>query len=256
MGGLSSGLPSRLPSSRIRKVLADVPKTLDETYARVLREIKESHQESAQMIFRCVAVASRPLRVKELAEVFAFDFEAGSIPEPREDWREDDPVHAVLSACSSLLAVVNVEDTQVIQFSHFSVKEFLISERFPQANDPISCYHVSMTPAHTLVARVCLGTLLHLPEDVTRDSLQKFPLADYAAEHWVDHARFEDVSQNVEDGMKQLFDPWESHFPVWVWIHDPAAPVGQSTEPKFHREPEERNCIIRRFVAYPGLQNG
>jgi hypothetical protein len=82
------------PSSRIRKVLADVPKTLDETYARVLREIKESHQEFAQMIFQCVAVASRPLRVKELAEVFAFDFEAGEIPEFREDWREDDPVHA------------------------------------------------------------------------------------------------------------------------------------------------------------------
>jgi hypothetical protein len=208
------------PSRRIRKVLEDVPKTLDETYARVLREIKESHQEFAQMIFQCVAVASRPLRVKELAEVFAFDFEAGAIPEFREDWREDDPVHAVLSACSSLLAVVNVKDTQVIQFSHFSVKEFLTSDRFPQANDTISRYHVSMTSAHTLVARVCLGTLLHLPEDVTSDSLQKFPLAEYAAEHWVDHARFEDVSRNVEDGMKELFDPRKSHLAVWVWIHD------------------------------------
>jgi hypothetical protein len=164
------------PLSRIRKVLAEVPKTLDETYARVLREIQESHQEFAQRIFQCVAVASRPLRVKELAEVFAFDFEAGAIPEFREDWREDDPVDAVLSACSSLLAVVNVKDTQVIQFSHFSVKEFLTSDRFPQANDTISDYHISMTPAHTLVARVCLGTLLHLPEDVTNDSLENFPL--------------------------------------------------------------------------------
>ena len=115
------------PSSRIRKVLEEVPKTLDETYARILREIKESHQEFAQMIFQCVAVASRPLRVKEVAEVFAFDFESGPIPIFREDWREVDPVHAVLSTCSSLLAVVNVEDTQVIQFSHFSVKEFLTS---------------------------------------------------------------------------------------------------------------------------------
>jgi hypothetical protein len=157
--------------SRIRKVLAEVPKTLDETYARVLREIQESHQEFAQRIFQCVAVASRPLRVKELAEVFAFDFEAGAIPEFREDWREDDPMDAVLSACSSLLAVVDVEDTQVIQFSHFSVKEFLTSDRFPQGNDTISDYHISMTPAHTLIARVCLGTLLHLPEDVTIDSL-------------------------------------------------------------------------------------
>jgi len=189
------------PSGHIQTVLADVPMTLDETYARVLREIKQPQQKIAQMVFQCVAVASRPLRVKELAEVFVFDFKAGAIPEFREGLREDDPVYAVLSACSSLLAVVNVEDTQVIQFSHSSVKEFLISDRFLQANDTISCYHISMTPAHALVARVCLSTLLHLPEDVTNDSLEKFPLAEYAAEHWVDHARFEDASQDVEDGM-------------------------------------------------------
>jgi ankyrin repeat protein len=215
---------SDCPSSRIRKVLADVPKTLDETYVRILREIKESHQEFAQMIFQCVAVASRPLQVNELAEVFTFDFEAGEIPEFHEDWREDDPVHAVLSACSSLLAVVNVKDTQVIQFSHFSVKEFLTSDRFPRANDTISDYHISMTRAHTLVTRVCLGTLLHLPENVTSDSLQEFPLAEYSGEHWIDHARFEDVSQEVEDGFQQLFDPRKSHLAAWVWIHDPETP--------------------------------
>jgi hypothetical protein len=81
-----------------------------------------------------------------------------------------------------------------------------------------------MTPAHTLVARVCLGTLLHLPEDVTNNRLQKFPLAEYAAEHWIDHARFEDVSQNVEDCIKELFDPRKSHLAVWVRIHDPKVP--------------------------------
>jgi hypothetical protein len=187
-----------------------------------LQEIQELHQEFTQMIFQCVAVASHPLQVKELAEVFTFDFEAGAIPEFREDWCEDDLVYAVLSACSSLLAIVDVEDTQMIQFSHFSVKEFLTSERFPKAND-ISRYHISMRPAHMLVAQVCLGTLLHLPEDVTNDSLENFPLAGYAAKHWVNHARFEDVSQDVEDGMKQLFDPRKSHLAVWVWIHDPDA---------------------------------
>jgi hypothetical protein len=94
-----------------------------------------------------------------------------------------------------------------------------------------------MTRAHTLVARVCLGTLLHLPEDITKDSLQEFPLAEYAGEHWVDHARFEDVSQKVEDGMKQLFDPRKSHLAVWVWIHDPEVPPGcEPNEAKFHRD--------------------
>ena len=50
--------------------------------------------------------------------------------------------------------------------------------------------------------------------------LEKIPLAEYAAEHWVDHARFEDVFREVEDGTKQLFDQTRPHFAVWVWIHD------------------------------------
>ena len=95
----------------------------------------------------------------------------------------------------------------VIQFSHYSVKEFLTSTRLAEATDNIlRRYHVSMTPAHTLAAQACLGTLLHLDEDVvTRDSLEKWPLAGYAARHWIYHVRFEDVSQNVVDGLKQLF---------------------------------------------------
>jgi len=69
------------------------------------------------------------------------------------------------------------------------VKEFLTSSRFAEKRDIISRhYHVSMTPAHTLVVQACLGILLHLDKDVTRDSLTKFPLAEYAARHWVEHA--------------------------------------------------------------------
>ncbi|KAI0283494.1 hypothetical protein BC826DRAFT_195162 [Russula brevipes] len=79
-----------------------------------------------------------------------------------------------LTTCSSLLAVVNIEDTQVIRFSHLSVKEFLNSDHFSKANDAISYYHISMILAHTFATRACLGILLHLPEDVIRDSLEKY----------------------------------------------------------------------------------
>src|SRR5579863_1022593 len=77
-----------------------------------------------------------------------------------------------------------------------------------------------MPHAHTLAAQACLGMLLHLDESITRDHLEKYPLAEYAAEHWVNHSRFEDVSRKVEDGMKQLFDPGKYHFAIWVWIYD------------------------------------
>ena len=121
----------------------------------------------------------------------------------------------MLSICSSLLAVVRQDDgSPVVQFAHFSVKEYLTSARLTEAKDTISHFHVSMTAAHTIVAQASLGVLLHLDEGVTKDSLENFPLAEYVAEHWVGHARFENVSSNVEDGMKRLFDPIRSHFSV------------------------------------------
>jgi ankyrin repeat protein len=192
-----------------------------------LREINEANWEFACRLFQCVSVASRPLRVEELAEFLAFDFKAGRIPEFHEDRCLEDPANQLLSTCSSLLSIVNVEGFPVIQFSHASVKEFLTSTRLAETSDKIiRRYHISMTPAHTLAAKACLGILLHLDENITINSLQKFPLAKYAAKHLVDHARFENVyvSPSIEDGMKQLFDPNKPHLAVWVWIYDPEEP--------------------------------
>ena len=135
------------------------------------------------------------------------------------------PLKAVLSTCSTLLSVVDVNNSQVLQFSHYSVREFLTSARFAEKRDTISrCYHISMTPAHALLAKACLGIHLYLDKNVTRDSLAKFPLTEYAPKYWVEHARYEGVSQNVDEGMKQLFDRRKHHLAVWLWIRDPTLP--------------------------------
>jgi Ankyrin repeats (3 copies)/Ankyrin repeat len=216
---------------RIRHALDELPETLDETYEVALQNINKANWEFAYRLLQCVAVAFRPLRVAELAEVLSFDFKTGHIPKFHEDLRLEDPVEAVLSTTSSLLTIVDVEGSPVIQFSHFSVKEYLTSDRLAQTNDIISRrYHISMTPAHTLAAQACLGILLHLDINViNRDNLEKYPLAEYAAEHWTNHARFEGVSGNVEDGMKRLFDPNEQHLAIWVWIYDPVQALWQRT---------------------------
>ena len=213
--------------ARIRQALAELPETLDETYQRTLREINKAEWKFAHRLFQFVAVASRPLRAEELAELLAFDLEAGPIPEFHVGWRLEDPIDAVLSTCSSFLAIVegfrySLGTVKVIQFSHFSVREFLTSARLAEASDiTLRRYHISMTPAHTLAVQACLGILLHLSKNyVTWDSLFKFPLVQYAAAHWVGHAQLEDVSRNMEDGIKQLFDPNKPHFANFIWIHD------------------------------------
>jgi hypothetical protein len=67
--------------------------------------------------------------------------------------------------------------------------------------------------------------LFHLDKNVTRQSLEHFPFSEYAAEHWFKHARFEGVSQHVLEGMKKLFDRTKPYLSIWLWIHDPTAPL-------------------------------
>ena len=127
----------------------------------------------------------------------------------------------MLSTCATLLSVVDAGDSQVIQFSHFSVKEFLTSVRFGEKRNKISTrYHFSMTAAHTLVAQACLGILLHLDKDITKATLPNFPLAEYVAEYWFKQARFGAVPRYIE-GMERLFDRTKHHLAVWLWIYDP-----------------------------------
>jgi hypothetical protein len=160
--------------ARVEGALAELPKTLNDTYERTLLEINDANWEFAHCLLQCVAVACRPLRVKELAMFLAFDFKAGPIPEFHKSFRPADPIHVVLSTCPSLLSVVDVDDSKVIQFSHFSVKEYLMSARLAECNEIMSRrYHVSMTGAHTIAAQACLGTLLHLDENIDHDRLEK-----------------------------------------------------------------------------------
>ncbi|KAH9985039.1 hypothetical protein BJV74DRAFT_886357 [Russula compacta] len=64
-----------MPSS-IRKALDDLPTTLDDTYERALQEIPKEKRQHAHRLFQCLVAAIRPLRVEELAEIFAIEFDA------------------------------------------------------------------------------------------------------------------------------------------------------------------------------------
>src|SRR6267378_3988074 len=104
----------------IRRTLNELPQTLDETYERVLKEIGTANRDLAHRLLQCLVVAVRPLRIEELAEVLALDFDDanGLTPELKEDWRLEGRQHAVLSTCSSLITLVDDGRSHVIQFSH------------------------------------------------------------------------------------------------------------------------------------------
>jgi hypothetical protein len=197
-----------------------MPKTLDETYKHALLAIDEEMRQYAQRLFQCLAVSSRPLRVEELAEILAVRFDEGALPKFSPDWRLGDAEEAVLSVCSNLISVVDVDGSQVVQFSHFLVKEFLISDRLATASEDLAGYHIIPCSGHTILAQASLSVLLQLNNYIDKDSVKNFPLSGYAAQHWVNHGRFENVSSAIQGDMEHLFNPDKPHFSIWVWLYD------------------------------------
>ena len=187
----------------------------------MLREIKKPNRDHARRLLQCLVVAIRPLRVEELAEVLAIDFNDGEgIPKLNASWRWEDQERALLTSCSSLIAIVDTGHSRVVQFSHFSVKEYLISERLATSSPDVSRYHITSETAHTILAQACVSVLLQLDDhDEQNDVEKKAPLAVYGAEYWVRHAQFEDVATRII-GIEDLFDVDKPYFAAWRGLYD------------------------------------
>jgi Ankyrin repeats (many copies)/Ankyrin repeats (3 copies) len=243
-----------LPPS-VRRTLDELPESLDETYERIIKEIKKPNRDHALRILQCLVVAIRPLRVEELAEVLAVDFDdAEGMAKLNPNWRWEDQEQALLSSCSSLIAIVESDETRIVQFSHFSVKEFLTSTRLATSSGSFSYYHIALEPAHIILAQACISVLLRSDNCVEQSDVRKsYPLAGYAAKHWVAHVRFGKASSCLRKAMETLFDPDKSYFEAWLELHDMDIDSYQSTFYLFS-ERESRGTPLY-YAALCGFQD-
>ena len=237
------------PSS-VQQILEELPDSLDETYERILKEIRKPKQGHAHRLLQCLVAAVRPLRVEELAEVLAFDFKAEGIPNLNLGWRWENQEEAVMSACSSLVIIIQDGDSRIVQFSHFSVKEFLTANRLAEPIRDVSRYHIRLEAAHTILAQACLGVLLRLDDRVDRDNIENYPLARYAAQYWASHARFGNTSSRIKDGMECLFDEDKPQFATWLWIYDEDIEESMST-----MYPEKPGAVPLYYAARLGFRD-
>jgi hypothetical protein len=208
---------------------------LDETYARILKEIKTPNRDYSYRLLQCLVAAIRPLRTEELAEVLAIDFnDEGGVPKLNPRWRWEDREQALLSSCSSLITIANVGESRVVRFSHSSVKEYLTSPRLATRSEDISRYHILVEPAHAILAQACVSILLQSDYCVVKVGIDnRSPLALYAARHWVLHAQFGHVSSHIK-GLAYLFDKDRPHFGSWLRLFDiDAKPDAGSIFPMF-----------------------
>ena len=87
--------------SDVRRALKTLPRTLDETYDRILHNIPAEYCEYTRTAIQALLVSFRPLTVKELAEALTVDYEKELFDFKDRFW---DP-HVVLDFCSTLISL-------------------------------------------------------------------------------------------------------------------------------------------------------
>jgi hypothetical protein len=187
----------------LQNALASLPKTLDETYSRILHSIPSEYKQNATRILQFLTYSKRPLSIKEAVDAIAVNTEGDQYFNPRH--RMPDP-QEITCFCSSLVVLAstthdsyeeNKEDMK-LQLAHFSVKEYLTSERL----DKDVAHNFQEVAAKASIATVCLAYLLHLDQDIPINKIREtFPLAKYSARYWMSHA----VVAEGKDGKLQGF---------------------------------------------------
>ncbi len=178
--------------SGLRKALASLPKTLNDTYTRILCNTDEGHCQYAFKILQWLAYAARPLELKEIAEVVAIDVEGTPRFDP--DNRFPEP-QDILTTCSSLISLEEENESLtsssrvVVRLAHLSVKEFLSSNAVLQGD--AKHYSIREINANISICTDCVAYLLNFDglESLNDRVYDEYPLAMYAATYWIQHAQ-------------------------------------------------------------------
>ena len=185
------------------------------------------HIDDAIRILRFLALSARPVLLKEVAEIVAYDLEhnAGF----NEELRLHEP-HDLLAICSSLVTIVVIKDIswqtrqtyalddqnlyskddivqlEDLRLAHFSVKEWLVNNR--NATNLIPSFGPSEKLAHDVIAQSCLTSLMHFrePTDLRTISQEEYPFIKYAAQYWDHHMRAVEGSKHSEDLQRICLD--------------------------------------------------
>jgi ankyrin repeat protein len=222
-----------LKASLIRQALRNLPRTLDETYTRLFLDIDPNYQQDAKYALAWLAFSGRPLQLAELAEAIAIDPTSNRPFDPEERFPDPESVFHILS---SLITVSSDENWDqafdspdtfgsavTVQLAHFSVKEYLVSDRILES--PARYFAASTSVAQRFISECCLIYILqYVFTPLTKDSTQfvTFPLLDYASAYWYMHLSLvaPEQQQSLNPlAIRLLLD--NSALRSWLQIHTP-----------------------------------
>ncbi|KAI6887757.1 Pfs, NACHT and ankyrin domain protein [Hortaea werneckii] len=220
-----------LTRGKVRRALQDLPKTLYDTYDRMILKIDESpNGEEALNILRFLTFAQRPLSAEELLEVTGIVLTDGDPIFDKDEVLQD--LRDILRICLSLVSIIpavqdreksntdtRVEPTgEYIRLAHFSVKEYLVSTR-----PCLEKFSLLEKDSHDILATSCLVYLHRFQGEEWKDcnSEAKFPLTGYAAVHWTHHAPVSDFqSKRQRDLCMELLTERLPAYKSWHRFYD------------------------------------
>jgi hypothetical protein len=150
----------------LRKALKSLPKTLDETYERILTNIDESYASDVRKLLQFLTFSPGAMKLTGLVEVLAIDM-GGEEPQFNPENRIPDPKD-IITMCSTLVTMAdNFGDPQTdrrsetwttVKLAHFSVKEYLRSDRIKSSR--ASMYSMDLISGNLFIAKTYLVYLL------------------------------------------------------------------------------------------------
>lgn len=142
------------------------------------------------------------MRLTQLGELIAVNLSGN--PWLDADIRFPDP-RDLLDIFSGLLQVeANESENPIVRLAHFSVKEYLISERIK--TQKTQKFWLPKIQSHEFIAATCLAYILHVDGEshlfkdfnsCSLKALEEYPLASYICWHWTTHAGIVDSHSGV-----------------------------------------------------------
>ena len=155
----------RCPSrAEARKALGNMPETLDKTYERMLRNVRPNLCDYAIRLLQWLCIAGGPVDLDDIMEAFATCIGEESYFDPDARFVSSDKV---LALCPGLITRCNDDGfwRDHVQIAHYSVKEYLVSNRLPTAPNPLYKFRVELPLANLAMAKTCLVYAIFAPQE-------------------------------------------------------------------------------------------
>ncbi|KAF5337741.1 hypothetical protein D9758_016029 [Tetrapyrgos nigripes] len=210
---------------RVRKALKSLPKTLQETYGKILEQVKEELRDDVKTIFQWLLFAYRPLTMGEVQHILAIDVEEETfLP---EDLVENitTELHKVVNSSLVVIIQASIEEDSweeqnvlTVQLAHPSVKDYLLSEAAMQS---VSGYfQMNSALAHEAICQMCIVYLLCCGQEAI--DVEIFALAHYASKYWFLHSnQTEEECSAILDFSCKLLSTTQPAYYNWLNVYTP-----------------------------------